>query len=123
MTVECNIHPWMKAVWLVIDHPYGATTNANGEFKIEKLPAGDYEFAVWHERAGYLNKASIKSGEKLIEAGGANATAGKALVKAGEAIAAAMTVTIKADGKVNLGDIKAPALIFEVKADELAPAE
>ena len=57
MTVECNIHPWMKAVWLVIDHPYGVTTNADGEFKIEKLPAGDYEFTVWHERVGYIDKA------------------------------------------------------------------
>jgi hypothetical protein len=123
MTVECNIHPWMKAVWLVIDHPYGATTNANGEFKIEKLPAGDYTFVIWHERVGYLNKAAIKSGEELIEAGGVKVAAGKSLVKAGEAIATAMKVTIKARGKVNLGDIKAPASIFEVKRDELAPAE
>lgn len=67
MTVECNIHPWMKSVWLVIDHPYGVSTNANGEFTIEKLPAGDYEFTVWHERVGYINKAleaSIKDGAK-----------------------------------------------------------
>lgn len=123
MTVECNIHPWMKAVWLVVDHPYAATTNASGEFKIEKLPAGDYTFAIWHERVGYLNKAAIKSGEELIEAGGARATAGKALVKAGETIATAMKVTIKANGKVNVGDIKAPASIFELKPEELAPAE
>jgi hypothetical protein len=67
MTVECNIHPWMKAVWLVIDHPYGAVTDADGKFTIPKLPAGDYTFVVWHERVGYIDKAmkaTIKAGAK-----------------------------------------------------------
>ncbi|MGZ0174965.1 MAG: hypothetical protein ACKVHE_36175 [Planctomycetales bacterium] len=118
MTVECNIHPWMKAVWLVIDHPYGTVTNANGEFKIENLPAGDYTFTIWHERVGYLDKAAKISGKKLIEAGGADVAAGNALVAAGELIAETMKVTIKARGKVNLGEIKAPAVLFDVKADE-----
>jgi hypothetical protein len=118
MTVECNIHPWMKAVWLVIDHPYAASTDANGEFKISNIPAGDYTFTVWHERVGYLDKAAKITGKKLIEAGGADVARGNALVSAGEMISSKMKVTITARGKVAAGDIKAPAVLFDVKADE-----
>ena len=57
MKVECNVHPWMKAWWLVLDHPYAAITDKDGRFKIEKLPAGEREFIVWQERAGYIQKS------------------------------------------------------------------
>lgn len=52
--VKCDIHPWMLAYWLVLDHPYAAVTDADGNFKIENLPAGEHEFIVWQERKGYL---------------------------------------------------------------------
>lgn len=54
--IQCNIHPWMKARWLVLDHPYGAISDEQGEFKIADLPAGDHELIVWQERVGYINK-------------------------------------------------------------------
>ena len=54
--VQCNIHPWMKARWLVLDHPYGAVSDDTGRFKIADIPAGDYELVLWHERAGYINR-------------------------------------------------------------------
>ncbi len=53
--VQCNIHPWMKAYWMILDHPYAVVTNEKGEFKIDKIPAGEHEFVLWHERAGYLS--------------------------------------------------------------------
>ena len=53
--VKCNIHPWMTANWLILDHPYAAKTDEHGNFKIEKLPAGEHQFRVWHERVGYIN--------------------------------------------------------------------
>lgn len=56
LPVECNIHPWMKAWWLTIDHPYATITDKQGKFKIEKLPAGKIEFRVWHERVGYIDR-------------------------------------------------------------------
>jgi len=50
-TVACAIHPWMKGYHIVRPDPYFAVTNANGEFTIEKLPAGvQLEFQVWHEK-------------------------------------------------------------------------
>ncbi|MBI1312463.1 hypothetical protein GC176_14320 [bacterium] len=54
--VKCDIHPWMKAYWLVTDHPYTAITDKDGKFTIPKLPAGDHEFTIWHEKVGYLEK-------------------------------------------------------------------
>jgi len=56
LQVKCDIHPWMTAWWLVLDHPYAAVTDAQGKFKIENLPAGDYKFVVWQEGMGYVER-------------------------------------------------------------------
>lgn len=55
--VKCDLHPWMIAWWLVVDHPYAALTDEKGEFSIENLPAGEHRFRVWHERAGWLDRS------------------------------------------------------------------
>lgn len=55
--ITCDLHPWMLAYWLVVDHPYAAVTNERGEFSIEKLPIGTHTFRVWHERAGWIDKS------------------------------------------------------------------
>lgn len=54
-TVKCGVHPWMRAHFRVFDHPYFAVTNADGEFKIEKAPAGKYNIVIWHENKGWVN--------------------------------------------------------------------
>jgi hypothetical protein len=54
--IQCNIHSWMKARWLILDHPYGAISDNVGKFKIADLPAGDHELVLWQERVGYINK-------------------------------------------------------------------
>jgi hypothetical protein len=71
--IGCDIHNWMRAWWLVLDHPYGAVTDKEGKFEIPNLPEGEHEFKVWHETPGYLVKnaknpkkgliVKIKSGE------------------------------------------------------------
>lgn len=66
MKIGCDIHPWMVAWVLILDHPYAAVTDENGEFSIPGLPPGTHEFRVWHEKAGYLEKgfeAKIMVGE------------------------------------------------------------
>jgi plastocyanin len=50
--IKCDVHPWMNAWVRVMDHPYYATTNADGTFSIPNLPAGTYELEAWHERLG-----------------------------------------------------------------------
>ena len=50
MSVVCNIHPWMKAYFFVLDHPYFAVTDEKGRFEIQGLPAGEYTLSAWHEK-------------------------------------------------------------------------
>ncbi len=50
--LECNVHGWMNAFVGVMDHPYFATTDADGRFSIQGLPAGTYEVEAWHEKLG-----------------------------------------------------------------------
>ena len=47
--VTCDIHPWMKAWWMVFDHPYFAVTDAKGYFEIKNAPAGTQKVVVWQE--------------------------------------------------------------------------
>ena len=57
--VKCDIHSWMVAYWLILDHPYAAKTDENGKFSIEKLPVGTHEFRVWHERVGWIDRKFV----------------------------------------------------------------
>ena len=53
--VGCNIHTWMQAHLLVKDHPYAAISAADGSFRLENLPHGEWTFQFWHETAGYVD--------------------------------------------------------------------
>lgn len=66
--VSCSIHPWMLAYWLVLEHPYFAVTDRDGNFEIKDAPAGEQKVVVWHEAARYLTPSAgdpvtIKAGE------------------------------------------------------------
>jgi hypothetical protein len=48
--LRCNAgHVWMNAEMLVVNHPYYAVTDADGNFKLTNVPAGEYEIEAWHE--------------------------------------------------------------------------
>ena len=38
---------WMRAYLFVDDHPYYARAEADGRFRLPKVPAGDYELVCW----------------------------------------------------------------------------
>ena len=66
--VVCDIHPWMSAYWVVIDHPYAAVTDAKGNFEIPNLPVGSHEFTIWQESSGYLDRkyvVDVKAGDNV----------------------------------------------------------
>lgn len=52
--VSCNLHPRMRGWVLPRSNPYFAVTDADGYFAIDNLPAGQWEFQLWHEQVGYL---------------------------------------------------------------------
>ncbi len=92
--VGCNIHPWMRG-WLVIrDNPYFAVTGADGSFEIKNIPAGDWQFQVWHEQAGYVRE--VKIGGKDVEW-----SRGR------------VEVSVKEAGTVDLGTVTVPESLFE----------
>jgi len=57
LMVGCDVHPWMKAYHLPVDHPFAAVTAADGTFEIKDLPSGKHDFKVWHEKGGELQKS------------------------------------------------------------------
>jgi hypothetical protein len=63
--VTCDIHPWMRAWWMVFDHPYFAVTDAKGYFEIKNAPAGSQKLVVWQEalKSRFLTPAS---GEDIV---------------------------------------------------------
>ena len=48
----CRIHSQMSAAILVLDHPYFATPNDDGTFRLPDVPPGAYTIVGWHERVG-----------------------------------------------------------------------
>ncbi|MEC7566442.1 MAG: hypothetical protein VX738_12240 [Planctomycetota bacterium] len=56
--MSCSIHAWMSG-WLVIrDNPYIGVSNRDGLMEIKNLPAGEFEFQFWQEKAGYVQQVS-----------------------------------------------------------------
>ena len=62
--LECSVHGWMNAYLGVVEHPYFATSGADGSFTISGLPAGTYQVEAWHETLG------TQSGEVTVAADG-----------------------------------------------------
>ena len=66
MPIKCDIHPYMAAHWLIVDHPYAAISGEDGTFEVKNLPEGKHTFRVWHERKGYIDRSfkfEIEPGE------------------------------------------------------------
>jgi hypothetical protein len=72
--VVCDIHPWMGAWWMVLDHPYFAVTDAKGNYEIKNVPAGNQKVVVWQEFVKGGGFVTAASGEDVaIKAGDATA--------------------------------------------------
>ncbi len=57
--VDCNIHPWMRAYVVVLDHPFAAVSDSDGNLKIAELPTDtSLTFRVFHE-AGRIDHVKI----------------------------------------------------------------
>jgi YVTN family beta-propeller protein len=62
--VKCDVHAWMRSYIGVLDHPFFAVTDANGNFAIEGLPPGEYTLAAWHEIFGEITqKVAVQKSE------------------------------------------------------------
>lgn len=50
--VKCDVHPWMNAWVVVLDHPFSAVTGDNGTFTIDGLKDGKYLLTAHHQKLG-----------------------------------------------------------------------
>jgi hypothetical protein len=48
LKLKCDMHNWMFAYVGVMDHPFFAVTDKDGNFKISNLPAGEYTLTAYH---------------------------------------------------------------------------
>ena len=48
--IKCDVHPWMKSYVSVFEHPFFAVTDESGNYKIQNIPAGEYEVIAWQEK-------------------------------------------------------------------------
>ena len=67
--VKCDVHPWMFAYIGVLDHPYFAVSDADGNYKIAGAPDGKYTLIAYHLKThalaslGETKEIEIKGGE------------------------------------------------------------
>lgn len=64
--VTCDLHAWMRSSLVVVETPYYAVTDREGNFVIEGVPAGKYELKIAHHRFKGEPEAlpvEIKAGE------------------------------------------------------------
>lgn len=52
--IKCDVHSWMEAFVGVLEHPFFATSGADGAFDIptKDLKDGEYELVFWHKTLG-----------------------------------------------------------------------
>ncbi len=58
VSLLCNIHPEMEAHVLVLQNPYFARPDGNGQFHLANVPAGDYVIKAWYDRK--VKKQNVK---------------------------------------------------------------
>lgn len=63
--LTCDIHPWMKAYWMVLDNPYFAVTDEKGNFEIKNVPAGTQKVVVWQEAVAPNGFVTAPTGEGI----------------------------------------------------------
>jgi plastocyanin len=55
--VYCNVHAQMRALVVIRESGLVTQPGADGGFKLEQVPPGDYVLHVWHERAPEVTQA------------------------------------------------------------------
>lgn len=56
--IRCSLHPMMQAWVFVGENPYAAALDRKGRFRIENVPPGTYQLALWN--------AHVKAPERTV---------------------------------------------------------
>lgn len=49
-TLLCNVHPEMEGFVVVVETPYFAVSDKDGNYTIKDVPPGKYTVKIWHEK-------------------------------------------------------------------------
>ncbi|WP_240778298.1 hypothetical protein [Shewanella polaris] len=60
VSMGCNIHDWMSGHLLVVDTPFYAVTNPQGQVTFADLPADDFKIVVWHPQLKLTDNQQAK---------------------------------------------------------------
>ncbi len=63
----CNVHPEMSGYIIVSPTPYFAEVDADGNYKIDNLPAGQYSVSAWKEGKKVVSKPVTVSGAAKLD--------------------------------------------------------
>ncbi|MFM7831463.1 MAG: methylamine utilization protein, partial [Planctomycetaceae bacterium] len=85
--VDCSIHSWMRAWLVVLDHPYAAVSDTDGQLELPLLPAGEWRFRFWHERPQNIPGWIRSNTPETLDRGG-------------------LLLTIPATGTLDLGELQ-----------------
>ncbi len=64
--IFCNIHPQMSAIVVVVDTPFFAVSNRQGDIVIPDVPAGQYKVSLWEE---HCSAANLKEASRKVTVG------------------------------------------------------
>lgn len=65
--INCDVlHTWMSAAIVITESPFFALTDAAGDFKVDSLPAGEYDVEVWHERLGSRRQRVVVRANSVV---------------------------------------------------------
>jgi plastocyanin len=66
VTLRCDIHEHMRGLILVLNTPYFVVTDAEGRFRLNRLPAGQYTLKAWiNSRTTRETPVELESGATL----------------------------------------------------------
>lgn len=63
----CNVHPEMSGYVVIVPTPYFAKTDADGNYRIENVPDGQYSVVSWHEGSKAQTKPVALAGETKVD--------------------------------------------------------
>ncbi|HJM83067.1 MAG TPA: hypothetical protein QF720_05695 [Nitrospinota bacterium] len=64
--ILCDLHPQIRGYVLVLQNPFFAKVDSDGDFVIKKVPPGEYELETWHpEYVSRSQKISVSESEML----------------------------------------------------------
>jgi hypothetical protein len=68
VTLRCDIHEHMRALILVLDTPHFAVSDAQGQYRLEGLPAGRYVLKAWLDSKTTLERAVLLQAGSTLKA-------------------------------------------------------